>query len=364
MTDFVHLHVHSDYSLLDSTAPIEDLVNKAAALGMKRLAITDHGNMFGVLKFQRECEKRGIHPIIGSEFYIAPDSRLNREYSPEDVKYYHLILLAASDEGYRNLMKLSSLANTEGFYMKPRIDKEVLEKYHTGLIGLSACIAGEIPALILAGKTQEAEAAARWFNNLFGQDNFYLEIEDHGIANQQRVNPVIAGISRKTGIPLVAANDIHYLERDDAPAHDTLLCIRTKSKQDDVKRERFEGSEFYFKSGDEMAALFTEYPEAIANTVRIAERCTAVIPQPGPLLPDVETFTTKTAIKELAIVLNISPDESNRIVNLIPERSYPMTLTTAFEQEPKLREFEQNPKYRELFTLARKLENEPFRTIP
>ncbi|MDR1250304.1 MAG: DNA polymerase III subunit alpha, partial [Treponema sp.] len=296
MVDFVHLHVHSDYSLLDGAAPVEALAAKAASLGMKHLALTDHGNMFGTLKFLNAClgssdhplkDRAPVHPIVGCEFYIAPDSRLNRKYAREDEKYYHLVLLADGERGYRNLMKLSSLAYTEGFYMRPRIDKEILEQYHEGLICLSACLAGEIPTQILAGHIQEAEEAALWFNRLFGQDNFYLEIQDHGIEAQKRVNPVIAEIAGRTGIPLVATNDIHYLEREDAAAQDLLLCIGTQDKRNDPKRKfKFDGEEFYFKTGDEMAALFPEYPEAIANTVRIAERCKTEVPMPGPLLPD------------------------------------------------------------------------------
>ncbi|MDR3122197.1 MAG: PHP domain-containing protein, partial [Treponema sp.] len=296
MVDFVHLHVHSDYSLLDGAASVEALASKAASLGMKHLALTDHGNMFGALKFLNAClggddhplkDRAPVHPIIGSEFYIAPDSRLNRKYAREDEKYYHLVLLAANEEGYRNLMKLSSLAYIEGFYMRPRIDKELLERCHEGLICLSACLQGEIPFLILAGRVKEAEETALWFNRLFGQDNFYLEIQDHGIEAQKKVIPVIAEMSRRTGIPLVATNDIHYLEREDAVAQDLLLCIGTQDKRNDPKRKfKFEGEEFYFKTGDEMAALFAGYPEAVANTVRIAERCKTEIPKPGPLLPD------------------------------------------------------------------------------
>jgi DNA polymerase-3 subunit alpha len=292
MTDFVHLHVHSDYSLLKSTASVEALAAKVASLGMKHLALTDYGNMFGALKFLNTClgdddhplkDRSPVHPIIGSEFYIAPDSRLNRK----NEKHYRLVLLAASEQGYRNLMKLSSLSYTEGFYLRPRIDKDLLEQYHEGLICLSASLAGEISSLILAGKVKKAEETALWFNRLFGQDNYYLEIQDHGIAAQKKVIPVIAEIARRTGIPLVATNDIHYLEREDAVAHDLLLCIGTQNKRSDPKRKfKFEGEEFYFKTGDEMAALFPDYPEAIANTVRIAERCKTEVPRPGPLLPD------------------------------------------------------------------------------
>jgi DNA polymerase-3 subunit alpha len=285
MTDFVHLHVHSDYSLLDGAAPVKDLAKKARALGMKHLAITDHGNMFGAIDFMNAClgdrdhpEEYPVHPIIGNEFYMAPGSRLEKKGAETGNKYYHLILLAATLEGYQNLLKLSSFAYTEGFYYKPRIDEELLVKHHQGLICLSACVAGEIPSLILEGKAEAAEQRARWFRDLLGDDNFYLELQDHGIREQKEVNRALIEMSRRTGIPLAATNDIHYLEREDAAAQDILLCISTNKKRAETKRMRFEGSEFYFKSGDEMAALFPECPEAISNTVRIAERCLLEIP--------------------------------------------------------------------------------------
>ncbi|MDR1901182.1 MAG: DNA polymerase III subunit alpha [Treponema sp.] len=294
MIEFVHLHVHSDFSLLDGAASVENLADKAASLGMKHLAITDHGNMFGVLEFITACQEdrehkpreNPIHPIIGCEFYMASGSRFEKKGSESGNKYYHLVLLAASREGYLNLVKLSSYAYTEGFYFKPRIDEELLVKYHKGLIGLSACIAGEIPSLLLEGKAEEAEKRAVWFSDLLGPDNFYLELQDHRLEPQKKANPLIADISRRRGIPLVATNDIHYLERDDAVAQDILLCISTNKKRSEVKRLRFDTDEFYFKTGDEMAALFKEYPEAISNTVKIAERCITDVPMPGPLLPD------------------------------------------------------------------------------
>ncbi len=288
MIDFVHLHVHSDFSLLDGAADVKGLAEKAAALGMKHIAITDHGNMFGVLEFQNACLDKGIHPIIGSEFYMARGSRFEKSGSENGNKYYHLVLLAINEEGYRNMVKLSSFSYTEGFYYKPRIDEELLVKYHKGLICLSACIAGEVPSLILEGKIAEAESRARWFRDLFGDENYYLELQDHGIPAQKTANTALTEIARKTGIPLVATNDTHYLEQSDSIAQDILLCISTGKKRHDEKRMRFDGDQFYVKSGDEMAALFPDYPEAIANTVRIAERCQAVIPEPGPLLPDFE----------------------------------------------------------------------------
>jgi len=286
MTDFVHLHVHSDFSLLDGAASVSALIAKAQALGMKHLALTDHGNMFGALKFYKECTAAGINPIIGSEFYVAPASRFDKAGSEQGNKYHHLVLLARDGEGYRNLVKLSSKSYTEGFYYKPRIDEELLVAHAPGLIGLSACLAGEVPSLLLAGKRDEAEQRARRLREILGEDNFYLELQDHGIPEQKQVNPLLVEISKRTGIPLVATNDLHYIDREDEVAQDILLCIATNRKRSELNRLRFGNDQFYFKSGDEMAAIFADHPEAIANTVRIAERCRAKIPLPGPLLPD------------------------------------------------------------------------------
>ncbi|MDR1950514.1 MAG: DNA polymerase III subunit alpha [Spirochaetaceae bacterium] len=294
MTDFVHLHVHSDFSLLDGAASVENLAAKAASLGMKHLAITDHGNMFGVLNFVEAClgskehplQHEPVHPIVGSEFYMAPGSRFEKSGSEHRNKYFHLVLLAADEEGYRNLMKLSSYSFTEGFYHKPRIDEELLTRYHRGLICLSACIAGEIPSLVLDGNVEAAEKRALWFASLFGKDNFYLELQDHRLPAQKTANAALIAMSRRTGIPLVITNDVHYLERADAQVQDILLCISTNKKRNEAKRMRFDTDEFYFKTGDEMAALFPDCPEAIANTLKIAERCRTVIPAPGLQLPD------------------------------------------------------------------------------
>ncbi|GHV42716.1 DNA-directed DNA polymerase [Spirochaetia bacterium] len=297
-TDFVHLHVHSDFSLQDAAVSVMALADRAEELGMKHIALTDHGNMFGAMEFlaagketinekgEHDKRKNPIHPIIGCEVYVSPNSRFDKQGSEGDNKYYHLVLLASNREGYLNLVKLCSFAYTEGFYYRPRIDEELLAKYHGGLIALSACVSGEIPKLIQAGKIKEAEQKARAYRDLFGEDNFFLEIQDHGIPaetlrgslSQAQINEAIAGIARRTGIPLVATNDVHYLTREDAAAHDTLLCIGTGRLRSDERRKRYYGDQFYLKSGDEMAALFPEYPEAIANTVRIAERCITDVP--------------------------------------------------------------------------------------
>lgn len=286
MTDFVHLHNHTDYSLLDGAAPIEKLVNRAKELGMKHLAITDHGNMFGVLRFYKACRAADIKPIVGCEFYVAPESRFIKSGSEEGSRYYHMVLLAKNYKGYKNLMKLSSLGYLEGFYYKPRIDFELLEKYHEDLIASTACLAGEIPRLILQRNYDKAKERALYYQNLFGEGNFYLELQDHGIPEQKTVNTSMKRISEETGIPLIATNDIHFIEQDDANAQDILICIGTNKKKNETGRMHFHTDQFFLKSGDEMAEIFADTPEAISNTVKIAEACNLEIELPGPLLPD------------------------------------------------------------------------------
>ncbi|PIE98987.1 MAG: DNA polymerase III subunit alpha [Treponema sp.] len=282
--DFVHLHTHTDFSILDGAAKIKKLVKKAKDLGQKALAITDHGNMFGVVDFENECITQGIKPIIGSEFYIAPESRFDKK-EVDGRRYYHLILLAKNETGYRNLMRLSSLSYTEGMYYKPRIDDEILEKYSEGLICLTACLAGRLPVLLLENKFDEAEKHLKKYLRIFGADNLFIELQYHGLDNQKKVNPLLVSIARKLGIPLVATNDVHYVEQQDYIAHDVLMCIGMKKTRNDPNRLRFEGCEFYLKSAEQMASLFPEYPEAILNTVRIAQMCDLKIPKPGALLP-------------------------------------------------------------------------------
>ena len=299
MSGFVHLHVHSDFSLLDASASVKGLAARAAELGMTHLALTDHGTMFGAMDFIDACGKQ-VKPIIGCEFYVSPGSRFEKSGTELENKYHHLILLATGREGYFNLSRLATFAYTEGFYYRPRIDEELLEKYSGGLIALSACVFGEIPALIRSGKLDEAEAKAIRYRDIFGRDdegnpNFYIEIQDHGIPadvlrgklSQREINVELAAIAKKTGIPLVATNDVHYLNRGDDVAHDVLLCIGTAKFRKDKKRKKYYNGEFYLKSAEEMIALFSDYPEAIENTVRIAERCVADIPQIGiKELPD------------------------------------------------------------------------------
>lgn len=272
MPDFVHLHCHTEFSLLDGAARIKDLVQKAAANKMPAVSVTDHGTMFGVIDFYRAAKEAGIKPIIGCEVYVALRSRFQKEARHDDSQY-HLVLLAENNTGYQNLTRLVSAGFLEGFYYKPRVDRELLEKYHEGLIAMSACLAGEIPTLILQGQIEKARDAAIYYRNVFGPNNFYLELHDHGLPEQKIVNEALVRISEEEGIPLAASNDVHYLNRDDAAVHDVLLCIQTGKTIDDEERMRFETEEFYFKTAAEMTELFKGYPEAISNTVLIAERC-------------------------------------------------------------------------------------------
>ncbi|MCF7927563.1 MAG: DNA polymerase III subunit alpha [Spirochaetales bacterium] len=285
MADFVHLHVHSDYSLLDGAAAVEKLVDRAAEYGFEELALTDHGNMFGALHFYKACRKRNIKPIIGCEFYRTPGSRHTKTPEEKHKRLSHLVLLAKNRTGYRNLMILSSLSFLEGFYYKPRIDDELLEKYHEGLICLTSCLAGDIPQDILNGRNEEAEKRAFWYRNLFGEENFYLEIQDHGIPEQETVKKGIVQLSRKTGIPIVASNDVHYVDKSDANAQDILLCIGTNKKQHEAKRMQFKGDGFYLKSESEMRQIFADLPETLTNTKKVAAACDLEIELPGPILP-------------------------------------------------------------------------------
>ncbi len=264
---FVHLHVHTLYSLLDGMNKINLLVKKVAKMGQKAIAITDHGYMFGAVDFWMECKKQGIKGIIGCEFYYAPVSRFEKD---KELPYYHLVLLAKDDIGYKNLCFLATRACTEGFYYKPRIDWELLQAHNEGLICLSACVAGEIPKKILAGKIDEAKETALRFKDLFGED-FYLEIQNHGLEDEQTVSCALLKMSRETGIKLVCTNDCHYLESDDAEAHEWLMCMQTK-KRIDEPHIKYEG-DYSVKSEEEMRQLFPSVPEAFDNTVEIADKC-------------------------------------------------------------------------------------------
>lgn len=283
--NFVHLHVHTEYSLLDGASRIKGLVRRAKELGMPAIAITDHGTMYGVIDFYKEAKKQGIKPIIGCEVYVAPRSRLEKS-AVEGESYYHLVLLAENEIGYRNLIELVSRGHSEGFYYKPRVDREILSRYSEGLICLSACIAGEIPALLLKGNFDGAEKLALEYRDIFGPNNFFLEIQDHNMPEQKQVNTALVKISQKTGIGLVATNDLHYIERSDSECHDVLLCIQMGKTVDDPGRMRFPNSEFYLKSPEEMAELFGEFPEALTNTLLIAERCNVDFTFGRHLLPE------------------------------------------------------------------------------
>lgn len=269
---FVHLHNHSEYSLLDGACRIKGLVSRAVELEMPAVAITDHGVLYGVIDFYREAKQQGIKPIIGCEVYVAPRSRLDKEARVDDSQY-HLVLLCKNQTGYKNLVELVSRAYIEGFYYKPRVDKELLQRYHEGLIAMSACIAGEIPQLIINGQLDQAQQTACEYQGIFGPGNFYLEVQDHGIADEKTAYQGLCQISAATGIPLVATNDLHYLRKEDAAIHDVLLCIQTAKTVQDEDRMRFPGNEFYMKSEAEMRESFSLHPEAVDNSLRIAEEC-------------------------------------------------------------------------------------------
>ena len=271
MSKFVHLHIHSEFSLLDGANRIKDLPVRAKELGMDAIAITDHGVMFGAIDFYKACKKEGVKPIIGCEVYVAPRSRTDKQPGI-DNHYYHLILLAKNNEGYKNLSKLVSLSFVDGYYYKPRIDREILEKYHEGLICLSACLAGEVNQALLSGQNEKAEQVALWHKKVFG-DDYYIEIQNNGIKEQVLANQKLVQLARKLDIPLVATNDAHYLKREDAYNHEVLLCIQTGKRMSDEDRMKFDTDELYVKSPEEMAEYFKAFPDAIENTVKIAEQC-------------------------------------------------------------------------------------------
>lgn len=270
---FTHLHVHTEYSLLDGSCKIKELTARARELGMDSLAITDHGVMYGVIDFYRAALDAGIKPILGCEVYVAPGSRFDRELVSGEDRYYHLVLLAENNQGYQNLMKIVSKGFVDGFYYKPRVDMEILETYHDGIIALSGCLAGEVQRYLERGMYEEAKTAALRHERIFGKGSYFLEMQDHGIAAQANVNQGLMRLSRELGIELVATNDIHYIYKEDVQAHDILLCIQTGKKVTDENRMRYEGGQFYCKSEEEMRELFRAVPEALDNTHKIAMRC-------------------------------------------------------------------------------------------
>ena len=299
---FTHLHVHTEYSLLDGASKIPELVHQAKELGMDSIAITDHGVMYGVIDFYRAAKKEGIKPIIGCEVYVAPGSRFDRELGKNENRYYHLVLLAENDTGYHNLMKIVSRGFTEGYYYKPRVDREVLQEFHEGVIALSACLAGEVATYLRQGFYEEAKKAALEHLAIFGENNYFLELQDHGIPDQQTVNQGLLRISQETGIPLVATNDIHYVKKEDAEAHDILLCIQTAKKVSDPDRMRYDGGQYYLKSEQEMEQLFPYAKQALENTGKIAERCNVEIVFGEQKVPKYEVpdgFTSYSYLKAL-----------------------------------------------------------------
>ena len=299
---FTHLHVHTEYSLLDGASKIPELVDQSKELGMDSIAITDHGVMYGVIDFYRAAKKEGIKPIIGCEVYVAPGSRFDKEAGKNENRYYHLVLLAENDTGYHNLMKIVSRGFTEGYYYKPRVDREVLQEFHEGIIALSACLAGEVATYLRQGFYEEAKKAALEHVEIFGGNNYFLELQDHGIDDQQTVNQGLLRMSQETGIPVVATNDIHYVKKEDAEAHDILLCIQTGKKVADEDRMRYEGGQYYLKSPEEMETLFPYAKQALENTGKIAERCNVEIvfgEQKVPKYEVPEGFTSYSYLKAL-----------------------------------------------------------------
>ena len=274
---FAHLHVHTEYSLLDGSNKIKEYVARVKELGMDSAAITDHGVMYGVIDFYRAAKEAGIKPVLGCEVYVAPGSRFDKELTGGEDRYYHLVLLAENNTGYANLVKIVSRGFTEGYYYKPRIDMEVLNRYHEGIIALSACLAGEVQRYISKGLPDEARKAARKYEACFGRGNFFLELQDHGLPEQRLVNTELLKMSRELEIPLVATNDVHYTYAADMDSHDILLCLQTGKKLADEDRMRYEGGQYYVKSEEEMKGLFSYAWEAVENTQRIADRCNVEI---------------------------------------------------------------------------------------
>lgn len=300
--DFTHLHVHTEYSLLDGSSKIKEITNQAKELGMNSLAITDHGVMYGAIDFYRAAKDVGIKPIIGCEVYVAPGSRFTKEAGENENRYYHLILLAENNKGYENLCKIVSKGFVDGFYYKPRVDYEVLEEFHEGIICLSACLAGEVQRHLAQENYEAGKEAALKYLNIFGEGNYFLEMQDHGIPEQQIVNQQLLRLSKDIGVDLVCTNDVHYTYKDDVEAHDILLCIQTGKRKSDEDRMRYEGGQYYLKSPEEMAELFKYEPQALENTQKIADRCNVDFEFGVTKLPNFdvpEGYTPWTYLKEL-----------------------------------------------------------------
>src|SRR4051794_24583451 len=285
MAEFVHLHLHTEFSLLDGACRIDEVLDQAVKLKMPAIAVTEHGNMFSSVIFHDHARKRGLNPILGCEVYVAPASRLDKSGNPGATQN-HLVLLAETNEGYHNLIKLVSAGYTEGFYYKPRIDKELLAQHAKGLIGLSSCLKGEVAEGLSHAQEKKARDAAATYKSILGRENFFLEMQWHGIEEQRIVNGGIPAIARDLGLGLVCTNDVHYLRDSDAHPHDILLCIGTGKAFSDPKRLRYEARQFFLKSAAEMAAAFMDFPDALANTVRIAERCNVELAEGENYLPN------------------------------------------------------------------------------
>jgi len=297
---FVHLHLHTEYSLLDGAVRMRELMRKAAEFKMPAVAVTDHGNLFGAIEFYQEAQRAGIKPIIGCEAYIAPRSHKEKASSMREAAY-HFTLLAENDAGYRNLVKLISTAHLDGFHYRPRIDKELLSQHREGLIGLSGCLASEVNSALQANNVQKATAAAAEYRDILGPENFFMELHDHGIEEQKWCNAVLPKIAKDLGVGLVAANDVHFLTRDDHDAHDVMLCIGTGKMVADESRMKY-APELYFKSPDEMRELFKDHPDAISNTLVIGERCNVTIEfgkSKYPEYPVPEGYTREAYLREL-----------------------------------------------------------------
>jgi DNA polymerase-3 subunit alpha len=337
---FAHLHLHTQYSILDGAIPIEALVEHCAAAGMPAAAITDHGNMFGVVQFHEACRRRGVRPILGCEVYVAQGSRFEKDASTGGFEgINHLILLAMNATGYRNLIQLVSRGYLEGFYYKPRIDWELLERYHEGLIATSGCLSGAIPRAIADGKRDRAWALVERYARLF-EDRFYLELQRHGIADQERVNRELLGMHRDLGLPVLATNDCHYLRKGDAHAHEALLCVQTGKTLDDPSRFRFDGEGFFVKTAEEMLEVFHDLPEAVLRTVEVAERCDFELPTGQALLPEFEVPSGENAGSYLA---RLAGEGLRERLGLDPEAPFP----------ERCRDYEQRLAY-ELDVLGRK----------
>lgn len=301
--DFVHLHVHTEYSLLDGVGRVGKMVDRAAELGMKSLAITDHGNMFGMVKFYNAAKAKGVKPIIGCEIYVAPRGMTDKEH-PHDADYFHLLLLAKNEKGYNNLIKIVSLAHTVGFYYKPRADNELLAEHSEGIIALSACLGGRVPAMIRRGQMEKAREHARWYRDTFGEENFFFELMNTGEPEQITVNHALEELSRELSIPLVVTNDVHYIKPEDALIQDVMMCVEQGKILEDTNRLRFDSKEYYFKTPQQMSELFPNHPEALEMTAKIADRCNVELPQNKIYLPDFDVEDGKSADDYLVQLVN------------------------------------------------------------